>query len=56
MNIANVALKGIMGFSVGPKVGIGSRGNMKLPTFMITYFRKGMFTEHMGPTVSGTAF
>ncbi|KAG9239537.1 hypothetical protein BJ875DRAFT_414260 [Amylocarpus encephaloides] len=45
-----------MGLQIGKKAGTGHRGNIKLPTFVIVWARKNLFTDRMKSTVDGSGF
>ncbi|KAK0261268.1 hypothetical protein LTR35_017891 [Friedmanniomyces endolithicus] len=51
-----VAASKFMGLQIGKKQATGHFGNFKLPTFIVVRARKTLFTENLGPTVTGTLF
>lgn len=46
----------MMGLQIGKKAGTGHYGNMKIPSFVIVFARKNLFTEKIEATVNGSLF
>lgn len=56
LSLADILATGLLGFSLGQKTGTGAFGNFKIPSFVLGWARKELFTQNMNPTVSGTLF
>jgi NADH dehydrogenase FAD-containing subunit len=56
LNYTDTLTTGVLGFSLGQKTGTGAFGSFKIPTFVLSWARKGLYTHMVDPTVSGTRF
>lgn len=54
--LADTLTTGLLGFSLGRKTGAGAFGSFKIPSFVLSWARKELFTQNMDATVSGTLF
>ncbi|ORX93678.1 hypothetical protein BCR34DRAFT_608497 [Clohesyomyces aquaticus] len=46
----------LMGLQIGKKTATGHYGKYKIPSFVVTYMRKDLFTPNLKPTVDGSWF
>lgn len=46
----------MMGLQIGPEMGTGHYGNVRLPGFLIVYIRKELFVPRLKKMVDGSEF